>query len=402
MALANFLAGATGMSAQAHSLSQISSNIANINTVGYKRAETSFATLLSGEALKMDEFSVKPVDSRRIDAQGPLQTTGNRLDIAINGRGLFIVNTAIDGTGAECYTRAGDFTEKALMQADGSSSSYLTTKEGYAVMGFSADDDGVFSTQLSTIRTSTDGRIEGVPTTDITLKANVPVDESDHQQFGLAVVDNSYEGKTLTMNLDRTSVGFWDMSFDVHDGTIASPAAATPIQFSSVGKIVDAPTTVIDIAWDDGTTSSVTLHIDDLVQYAGEKTIFDIDQNGRGAGLLNRTVFDKDGIIHGHYSNGVVMPLGKLALARFNAPNKLEPMSNNLFRRTEEAGTLQIIDPSQEAPNTSFISEVLEQSNVDLADEFTKMIVTQKAYSSSATIFRTSDEVLQEIMSVKR
>ncbi|MCK5295938.1 MAG: flagellar hook basal-body protein, partial [Alphaproteobacteria bacterium] len=109
MALANFLTGATGMSAQAHSLSQISGNIANINTIGYKRSETSFATLLSGESLKMNEFSVKSVDSRCIDTQGPLQTTGNRLDIAINGRGFFIVNTEIDGTGIEHYTRAGDF-----------------------------------------------------------------------------------------------------------------------------------------------------------------------------------------------------------------------------------------------------------------------------------------------------
>ncbi len=402
MALANFLTGATGMSAQAHSLSQISGNIANINTIGYKRSETSFATLLSGESLKMNEFSVKSVDSRCIDTQGPLQTTGNRLDIAINGRGFFIVNTEIDGTGIEHYTRAGDFTEKALEQADGNTTSYLTTKEGHAVMGYSADEDGVFSTQIGTIRTSVGGRIEGIATADITLKANVPSNEDDHQQFGLAVVDNSYEGKTLTMNLDKDSSNFWDMSFDIQDGTITSPVVATPINFSSVGKIIAPPTPVVEIAWDDGTTSSVTIHIEDLVQYAGEKTVFDIDQDGRGSGLLNRTVFDKDGIIHGHYSNGVVLPLGKLVLARFNAPNKLEPISGNLFRRTEEAGALQIIDPSQEAPNTGFLNEVLEQSNVDLADEFTKMIVTQKAYSSSATVFRTSDEVLQEIISVKR
>ena len=399
---------AQAMMAQTTGLGTISENIANISTNGFKKVDAGFKTLLSESTVQHDFFTAKPALTRRVDVQGQVLSTGNSYDLAINGRGLFILNTELDGTGQSRYTRDGGFHTLANdVTGDGTKDSQLVTKEGYAVMGIAANTDGTFTaptteTGLVPVVVRDESVNSGVATSELTIRANVDAATTDTQPFSLPVYNSSFVTKNLSMQWEpsTTTPNEWTLTFDMAaaDGTVTSPAAsATTVTFNSDGELPSGTTYTVPVAitWADASTSTVTIDYSEMQQLAKPSNLQSLSQNGHAAGQLQSTYFDEKGILYYSYSNGVITPKYQIPVATFPAPNHLTHMNGNTYAESPESGSSTVATGAAVGGLTRFEPNSVEISNVDIGDEFTRMMITQKAYSMAATVFKTGDEMVQ-------
>ncbi|MCP4394773.1 MAG: flagellar hook-basal body complex protein [Alphaproteobacteria bacterium] len=395
----------TAMDAQSQCLGQISTNLANINTTGYKRSDTTFKSILSGNTQTTDNMGVMPVNRRLINDQGLPIETGNGNDLAILGKGFFMVNQSPSGTGAEYFTRDGSFVQQTAITSSGSSK-YLTTSEGLYVMGWNADINGSFSSSLEPIRLDGFDEIDGQATTSAQILANIDANPDSTQHLHVPVFDEEFNSHTLNMNWDKISdANDWNLTFDITDGAVTAPAAGQQVIFDQKGTLLTPENGIleIEVSWDDGGTSNIEVDMAKVTQLGGDTNISSVTQNGYPAGKLKKTHFNEDGVLIGTYDNSKILPISKVAIADFVAPENLSPVTGNLYRATNAVGDMNILSIGEtNAQSISLSPMTLEGANVEMADEFTKMIVTQKAYSSAATVFKTGDEMFQEATSMKR
>lgn len=406
MGLSTFTTSASAMNAQAHSLSQIGTNVANTNTVGYKKSQTLFSTMLAGSAgSNFDSFGTQGVDRRNVALQGLMVSTGNGNDLGIDGNGFFIVNSEMDGSGQQYYTRAGSFAEKAIVNEDGTTASYLTTQDGvYYIMGYEIAENGTMSSELGAIRTNSTDQIPGTATTEISVAANIPAETEDVERISLAVYDNEFNGRIMTMSMTNQMLNDWTLDFTVDGGTIASPASNTQaMRYNGRGELIE-PLQPFDVQidWDDGTSSTIAIDLEPMTQLADKMRIDNVDQNGKGPGMMVGTYFDERGMLNAKYSNADLREISRIAVAQFPAENGLELKSGSLFTESAQSGPPEVVTIGDDGPYPRFMVQSLENSNVELSDEFTRMITTQKAYSSAAQVFKTGDEMIQEMYSLKR
>ncbi|SDG88163.1 flagellar hook protein FlgE [Roseospirillum parvum] len=401
-----FANASMGMQAQSHALGQISTNVANMNTTGYKKTETHFQTVLSESTGggRFDIYSAQTKDYRRVSYQGQILATNSAKDVALNGRGMLVVNDAFDGSGQTYYTRDGAFYEQEI---DGDS--YLMQGNGLYVMGWSADADGVIDAtgNLGAIRTNTFDQLPGQATSNVRLQANIDSGATKAQNFSFGVYDDQGNEQSLTLTWTPTPdvPNEWTLEFSAANGTVSAPTAPSlpVLTFDGNAQLPDttAPVTV-SITWAGGGSSSIAVDLDDMTQYSGKTVIDVIESDGYATGLLRQTRFDNDGVLYGIYSNNQAIPIAQLAAANFTNPDGLEATNGNMFLESEWSGEAELFQPGGTGRLASIEPASLEQSNVDLADEFSRMILTQNAYSSNATVFRTSDEMVQEAAQLKR
>lgn len=413
MTIGLFTSSVLGMNAQSHSMSQISTNIANVNTVGYKRAETQFKTILAKEYLGTNFLGVNTSDRRFVSSQGTFLSSAGQYDLALKGDGFFVVSTAVND-GEQLYTRAGNFKAIAVTQSDGSTENYLGTDGGQFVLGWLADDNGNFSYgSIEPVKISAETAISGIATTTLGITGNIPVsDVGEQRDTSFSIYDSNFNTKNVRIVFERQSLSNeWLVKFTTEDGTVTAPpppqTAEDPdgvtVRFDANGRMVEPASTVnLQISWNDGAASSnIAVDLSKITQMGSEKVIDSIEQNGRDEGELLSTSFNSEGVLSGAYTNGQVVPICKLAQVNFTVPDNLEAVSSNMFRATDGAGEM-IIKDGVNVGASQLLVNTIEGSNVDLGDQFSKMIVTQKAYSSAATAFRTTDEMLQEASSIKR
>ncbi|MDX2221801.1 MAG: flagellar hook-basal body complex protein [Rhodospirillaceae bacterium] len=419
---ATFNTAVQGMQAQSQHLSNISTNIANVNTNAYKVQRTSFQTLLNHVRPVRDAkfFSVDTVDTREVDRQGIITQTNRTLDLAINGRGFFVTNTDTDRSGTWQYTRDGALFGQAFPLAtdsdgDGQNDqgSYLVTSTGAYVYGWAADENGVFDEQdsldaLTPITINSNEIFASRATTAITLQANVSAEATGRQSVGLPFVDAAGNSRTLTLGFNASLTNNWTLDVSSLNTDFQNvPVSVTPptVEFDGRGRLLQPANGQIAVTVNDATGPQViTIDISRITQFRadGDLTTQVIEQDGFLQGRLDKTFFDENGVLYGSYTNRGLKPLFKLPIATFAAPNSLDAKSGNFFTETREAGA-RTLNALSAAPNVADIRiGALETSNVDLADQFTKMIVTQRAYSSSATVLRTADEMTQQARDLKR
>ncbi|MGE4280015.1 MAG: flagellar hook-basal body complex protein [Magnetospirillum sp.] len=231
------------------------------------------------------------------------------------------------------------------------------------------------------------------------------------EKLSTQVWDSNFQSHDVTLAFERTGPNEWYMhTYSTDSGYPDTPATPKQVSFTAAGKLDVAGdnTTTSDWTWTDtvtdgtGTdktvtsldgTASVEFDFSQLTQYDASQTLGSIDQNGYGKGSLISAYFNDRGEYIGQYTNGETNKLFKVGIAQFTAENSLENISGTLFRRTLEAGDVTVsgIDEAQGA--VSLATSSLEGSNVDIGEEFTRMIVTQKAYSTNATVFKTADEM---------
>jgi flagellar hook protein FlgE len=415
---------AMAMNSHSHRMGQISANIANMNTTSYKEVETNYKTQMSNSWGGNDFFSVKPVDTRRVSVQGTVSSTGNAYDMAINGRGFFVTNSQPDGSGDKVYTRDGTFgtlSSSTSVDTDGDGQndqvSYLTSKTGNYVMGWAADGAGGFSTALSAVQVNHNSVVPAKATSSIYLSGNVPNNNGVAASYNTAlpIVATNADGTSSSINnlglnwsktIDDQNTWTLNVSGSANVATVSiTPATAT---FTDLGKFdVNSGSGIytVDVTWVDGSEpSTITLDMTDMNQYASTDgfTVGKIVADGYQEGRLDHTGFNEFGVLSGYYSNGKVQDIYKLPLANFTAPDNLQALSGNDYRESADSGspTLESID--SRTGIGIFVPNALENSNVNLEDQFSRMIVTQKAYSMASTAFRTNDEMLQEVRNLKR
>ena len=403
------------MLAQSQEMTNISTNIANVNTNGYKSQSSHFMTLLNESGGPNSQyFAVQTTDSRAVDTQGNVENTGRKLDLEINGRGFFVTNTAADGSGTWEYTRDGSFSGQATTLSTSTNGvpdqgTYLTTASGNYVYGWKANADGTFPStndtkSLQPILISNDATFPAKETTTIGLAANVAAGLTGRQSVGLPFVDASGNTRTVTVGFTNAGASNWtlDMSSTIGAGGQPVTVSFNPpqVSFDTTGKISAPPGGLVTATINDPSgPQTVTIDMSKVTQYGGDSslTVENITQDGYIAGQLQSTAFNSSGVLVGTFSNGETQNLYQLPVATFQADQNLNAVSGNVYTQTASAGALSInaVGAGTSPGGTQFVDGALESSNVDLSDQFSKMIVTQQAYSSASQVLRTADEMTQ-------
>lgn len=400
MALSIFTPSCAGMSAQSQALETVSTNIANIRTTGYKVSETMFYTLLGSQPIvkgnqsglsssHTDIDGVGYYNRNLIDMQGVVTSTGGNYDVAINGTGnaFFMVKDGED----VYYTRAGDFETRTV---DGKT--YLITSGGLRVQGFPALEGGGFGSNPEDIEIISPETIPPTPTSEMSITANVPADETS-SSYALTIYGEQYDGRTMNMKFDKVEGqnNIWDVSFVIEDGTVTT-SEPVEVLFDANGQLVSPKNIDINIAWEDGTSQTVNIDISNMTQYTGSNELTNVTQDGMQSGRFSKSWIDENGVVQAVYSNGKTFNNAKLALVGFSAPNNLYPVSGTLFEAYPDAGESTYLETSG-----LIQSQALESSTANVEEEFSTMMIVQRAYSLNATAFTTSDEMLQELVNLK-
>ena len=409
--IGSLFAGISGLSANSTAMTVIGDNIANVNTTAFKSNKSSFANILSqslggsgtdGIGRGVEFWGVSPSWS-----QGSIENTSNSTDMAINGKGFFMVE---DDAGSNYYTRAGEFS----FNKDG----YLVNPDGLFVQGYTvssvAADGTVTLGSIQNInvpgQSTTPPQATTTSTLDINLDAGAAV--NDTYSSTQTIYDSLGNSISLTLTFTKTAANAWTASVSVPAGTAATVGITNPnFTFDGAGNLnagTDPSITLTNLAnggsdiainWDLFDAAGVTNG--DLTQYAADSTTNFNTQDGYAAGNLRGVSVDERGFVTGAYSNGQLTPLYQVVLADFPSYFGLSKMGKNLYAESRASGQAMPGVPLSGSLG-SISSSAIEMSNVDLAQEFVKMITTQRAFQANSRVITTSDEILQELISLKR
>lgn len=402
MTLASFIPSVTGLNAMSTAQQSVAENIANMNTTGYKQNQTLFYTLLGSSGLGVGSQSglhssrasitgVGAYNRTNIDAEGLVKVTGNTLDVAISGNSNAFFKLD-DGYGNVYYSRAGDFKRSAQ-----EGKAYLVSSGGLYVQGFTAiDGKDEFSNVPSDIIIDAPNVVPQKETTEASIIANVPANDIDSSIYNIHVYSQNYDGSNLSLVFKKIEglENCWNLSFDLEDGKASS--AVTEVIFNTDGTIKTPENLDVAIAWDDGSSSNVNIDISKMTQYGESSVVTNIQQNGFPSGNLIAIRFDDNGILRAQYSNDSEVTIAKLAISGFTAPENLTPFNTTLFEANGEVGNEYYVDTSE-----LISTESLESSTVNLEEEFSRMIVVQRAYSLNAQSLTVNDEMLSLLIDLK-
>jgi flagellar hook protein FlgE len=411
--------GVSGLAAQGQALGIISDNISNVSTVGYKETSANFSTLVTVPAT-VNSYSPGGVRTKplaHIDQQGLLQATSATTDIAVVGNGLFVVNeAAVPGPGNDyLFTRAGAFRTDA--------SGDLVNTAGYYLQGWPLDPAGNLPANTTVLSSLQSVNIAGlgstaVPTTALELGLNLPSTAANGDTHSVTVQIFDSLGNAHDLQIDfvyDSATPEWDItvqdptlsSSGVVSGTVA--AAVRSISFNGDGT----PNTItfpdIAITWTATTANPSTISgdlgtaglTDGVTQFAGEFSVSFIDQDGLRFGAFTNVSIGDNGIVTALFDNGERLDVYQLPIALFANPNGLESRNGNAYLQTQQSGAVLLNQPNAGGAG-KIAASTLEGSTVDLAEQFTNMIITQRAYSASAKVINTADEMLEELIRVTR
>jgi flagellar hook protein FlgE len=429
----------SGLQAQSFALQNISGNIANSQTIGYKETDTAFDALVSQAAL--NEQTAGGVFASSVatnSVQGTIQNETVPTDMAIDGNGYFVVTQAagVSGTtptfsGVNDYTRRGDF----QMDANG----YMVNGAGYYLMGIPLDPaSGAATTSSPTVLQFGNNFLPAQATTNMTYAANLPsapatgvLDTTGYSSTALGAggtvegvdatsfTNGSLDGGSVTaydalgnpVNVQfrwaETQGGsspqwqlFYQTSNATSGTTVAWQNAGTTFTFNSSGVLTSPNTgnlTLSNLTVNGDSVGNVTLNFgSNITQFAtssGNVQVNNLTQNGFAAGSL-QSLSVANGQIVGSFSNGQTVALADVSVATFNGQNWLQPLQGEAFAATPEAGNPNF------GGTGNVVGSSLEASNVDIATQFSQLIVAQQAYSANARVMTTANQMIQSLLQV--
>jgi flagellar hook protein FlgE len=436
----------SGLQAQAFALQNISGNIANSQTVGYKETNTAFDALVSQAALgEQTSGGVFATSVASNGVQGTIQNESVTTDMAINGQGYFVVTkpTGNSGTtpqfsGVNDYTRRGDF------QMD--SNGYMVNGAGYFLMGIPVNPatgaatssspqvlqfNNNFLPAQSTTSINYGANLPSAPPTGVLNPANFsvghnPLDAAsggtgtvvgqDATTFANASLDGgsitAYDSLGNPVNVQlrwaetASSAGSnsWQLFYQTNTSATGTQAAwqnvGTTFTFNSSGQLTSPAASSLNLtglAVNGDTVGNVTLNYGaNLTQFAsttGSVQVTSLTQNGFGAGSLQSLSVAKGQIV-GSFSNGQTVALADVTVATFNGQDSLQPLDGEAFASTPESGNPNF------SGTGSVVGSSLEASNVDIATQFSHLIVAQQAYSANARVMTTANQMIQSLLQV--
>ena len=430
--------GVSGLNANSQAMGIISDNISNLNTIGYKHTQARFSTMVTDSASlsRYTPGGVKSNPFQMVDRQGLLQASQSATDLAVSGNGFFVVNSSSAPSGGTyLYSRAGQFS----VDTDG----YLVNNSGDYLLGWPTLSDGSFDvdqngiadggspdpTSLANLQSIQVNSLSGTatPSSTVNLALNLPATANvgDNQNLTTIVYDSLGVGhnvalewtKTVaappTWQLDATGVTRSDNgAASLQGATLASlPLTLNTVVFNGDGTPASFTPATLSVPTADWTTAASTSNItfglgtanqaDGITQFASSYSITSINQNGVTFGRFQSIEVNEAGTVNALFDNGGTRAIYKLPVATFANPNALRPQTGNAWTHTVNAGNV-FLNPAGTGSAGKISPSSLEASTVDLGEEFTNMIITQRAYSASSRIITTADQMLEELVRIKR
>ncbi|MEM8852384.1 MAG: flagellar hook protein FlgE [Pseudomonadota bacterium] len=462
MSLYNVLrTGVSGMEAQSFKLATVADNIANANTVGYKRADTEYSSLIleSGPG-SYSSGVVTPNVRYEVSQQGALTYTLSKTDLAVQGDGFFVVQ---DNNGGNFLTRAGSFV------VDGQSGN-LVNAGGFALLGFQTttgetpaitlndtaglepvnidfmnmratpSTSGVYRANLDADATAITGDTpsDNLATSTFTVKSSVV----SYDDLGREVTLDVYWTKTQDYDATGPTPAQWEVTvFDqstadtdpntdfpytnpdplLGGATPANPilAQATITIDQATGSISDITSTVPGTAYSGpvnpndpsmlamleiqlpNASAPLNLDITNVTQLGAEFEPLEVAINGNPPATVQDVSISDDGRVFALYEDGTEVEFYRLPLANVPSPDQLTPLPGNVYSVNVSSGDLRVALPN-DAGNGSLVVGAVEQSNVDLASELTDMIIAQRAFTANSKSFQAGDELLEVLVNLKR
>lgn len=415
MALNALFTGSTGLVANSTTLDIIGSNLANSNTTGFKAQRVQFndlvyQTLNPGSGPSGNFGGVNPIQmGAGVEigsigtnlSQGNLTTTGRPLDMGLNGAGFFVLS---DGTNT-VYSRAGAFDVDAAgflvdpatglhVQRFGNAGEPTPTTPGFQVVG---DQN---------IRVPFGAGIPGLPTLNVQMQGNIQnsIAIGGSYTTAIQVYDTQSTPRALNVTFTKTAADTYTVSATVSGGT-ATVAPAT-LTFDGNGLLVSPASAAVTLT---GLPGPQTLNLNfgtpgqstGVTQFGQASTATGVTQDGRGSGILTSVSVQTDGTLIGVFSNGRTVPLAQLALATFNNPGGLIRQGDNYFTNSPASGEA-LTGPGGTGGRGTVQGGALEASNVDIAIEFSRLIIAQRGFQVNARTVTAANETLQELANIIR
>jgi flagellar hook protein FlgE len=431
-------AGVSGLAANSSAMAVISDNIANVNTVGYKRGSTDFSALVNAQNSQTtyNAGGVLPKTRSNVSLQGSLEQSRSTTDFAVSGDGFFIVSgnagQLTDG-GEVLFTRAGSFTVD--------SAGNLVNAQGFYLQAWPVRSDGsVVSspTSLSAIEPVNIAGVGGLAeaTSDVGINANLNSGQAaydpttqgayaagalaqgtitPHFESSLEVFDSLGAPRTIAFGYLKTAPNTWvveayarpstNITGGGANGGLLASGTVTFNTNGTVGTVAGTISSPFTIPWATITGAAAQpIDLDlttGMTQFANSFGVTSVTADGVPPGDLVGLSLEGDGFLTAQFSNGRSRALYQVPLATFLNPNGLQADAGGSFRTTLASG-LYNINAANAGGAGRIQAGALEASNVDLAAEFTNLITTQRAYSAASRIITTADEMLAELLQIKR
>jgi flagellar hook protein FlgE len=420
---ASLYVAVSGMRSNQAAISVIGNNIANQNTIGFKASRAVFGDLvaqpIAGSAGVYQRGGGSGVQTiQKLMTAGALLGTNVSTDLAISGDGFFVVK---DGNGEEFYTRNGQF----RIDPDG----YLSALNGMRIQGYPADATGNLSTSLGDLLV---GQPVSPPqeTTSINMALNLdssaefqtfnPADPAGTSSYStrVTVYDSLGTSHQVDVFFSQTAAGDWTWNAFVPQDALDGSGDETPVaiadgtmSFDNTGRLEAETQNASNVTFFGAAPQTLRFDFGEQTSTGGDgsgstafATPFNVqlqEQDGYGVGSLYYYTVREDGTIAAQYTNGRELTLGRIALARFVSPDGLYSRGGNLYSVQRDSGV-----PTYGVPQVGGLGDIvagsLEQSNVDLSDEFTAMILAQRGFQASGRTVSTADEMLLETLNLKR
>lgn len=400
----------SGLTAESTALSAIANNLANQNTVGYKDVRVLFGDLFyenlgttgSGDPIELGAGT--QIDSMPgTFTQGSVESSGIPTDVAIQGSGFFVVQK----DGVSSYTRAGNFSVDK--------NNFLVTADGQQVMGYPVVNGVVTPGQgLTPLQLGAGSISPSTATSVVQIASNLNSGAAVGDTFStpVTIYDSLGASHVLTFTFTKTAANTWGYTISIPAADIAGSAtlASGAMTFDGNGTLLTPAANVTAIAiakltdgandmtfdWNlyNGATASIT-------QEAAPSSTSSTQQNGNSSGTLVDFSIGSDGTITGSFSNGRTAPLGQLALAQFADEEGLQRVGDNSYTESLASGQAVIGAPGTGGRGT-LSGGAVELSNVDIATEFSNLIVAQRAFESDAKAVTTFDQITQDTINLKQ
>lgn len=423
--LSSFNIGVSGLNAAGSSMSVIGDNIANAGTFGFKGSRAEFQDVLAkslkgidggdqiGSGTKLAHITPK-------FTQGSIERTENITDLAVNGNGFF----AVESPGGRGFTRDGSFHFNKEGQ--------LINGDGFKVLGFQAGEDGKITEKMGDIKLG-NTTIPATATSNIDISMNLdsrekvkqfnPQDPANTSNFNtsFSVYDNVGTQRLVTVYFNKSANGQWDYHAMVDGADAAGGQPGQMVEmgkgkllFNNKGELQEEVVEQNSFNFNNGAAPGQEIKFnfgeslaeggsgkDATTQFGSDSSVARHTQNGSSAATLSSLSFNDKGILTAAYDNGDVRDIAQVAVAKFENNEGLFKMGKNLFKETRKSGQGALGKPGHDGRG-EVLSKSVELSNVDIASEFISLMGAQRNFQANTRTITTSDQMLQEVLNIKR
>jgi flagellar hook protein FlgE len=429
MSISNAMNSAlSGLGAEGDALEVAGNNVANANTIGFKASRAIFEDVLGGALGQANSIGggVQVAGTQQIFAQGSLETTGQPTDLALQGDGFFVVHGAVDGTTGDFYSRAG----QTSISNDGT----LVDANGLALQGYLANSNGTFGPSLGSVQVPT-AALAPQPTSTMSLTANLDATATPPAQpwnaqspaatsnfsTQMTVYDSLGNAHPVSVYFVNTGPGTWDYHATANGSEVAGGTPGQNFEFETGSLTFSANGALQSNTLSAGGTVSfngatanqgVSLNLgtsitaggtglNGVTQFGSPSSVTAQSADGYASGSFTGIQVDSSGVVNATYDNGQTLAVAQLAVAKFTSNNGLANAGSNYWTATPASGQASL-GAAGSGGRGSIVSGSLEESNVDITNEFVDIIAHERAFQADAKTITTVDEMVQSALAMKQ